>query len=313
MVDAQPQTIASGADAARPADRALALPVRAHGSELRLALAAMARDRLALGGLLVLALAILIALLAPWISPYDPTVGSATAPRLSPPLTPGHLLGTDEQGRDLLSRIIWGGRVSIPIAVAPIIVSSLAGVALGLTASFAGGLVAGLIMRSLDVIFAFPGVLLAVAVAAILGPGMMNVMLAMSIVLLPYVTRIVYVETTILLQMDFIEAARVSGTRPLRLMFREVLPNVVGPVIVFATTSLGGMLVLAAGLSFLGVGVQPPTPDWGIMASDGRVVLATAPWVSILPGLVVVIVAVACNLAGDGLRDALDPRQRTLR
>jgi peptide/nickel transport system permease protein len=268
---------------------------------------------LALGGVCVLLLAVLVALLAPWISPYDPTVGSQTAPRLSPPLTAGHLLGTDEQGRDLLSRIIWGGRVSLPTAFAPIVLSSVAGLVLGLVASFSGRLVGGFIMRTLDVIFAFPGVLLAVAVAAILGPGMMNAMLAMSIVLLPYVTRIVYVETASLLRMDFVEAARVCGTGPARLLFREILPNVLGPVIVFATTSLGGMLVLAAGLSFLGVGVQPPTADWGIMASDGREVLAKAPWVSILPGLVILIVAVACNLAGDGLRDALDPRQRTRR
>jgi ABC-type dipeptide/oligopeptide/nickel transport system permease subunit len=292
---------------------ALTEPVRAHGSELRLALAAMSKDRLAFGGLLVLILVVAVSILAPWLSPYDPTVASEVAPRLSPPLTPGHLLGTDEQGRDILSRILWGGRVSIPIAFAPILVSALAGLVLGLLASLAGGVVAALIMRGLDVIFAFPGVLLAVAVAAILGSGMMNVMLAMSVVLLPYVTRIVYVEAASILQADFIEAASVCGTGPVRLLFREVLPNVVSPVLVFATTSLGGMLVLAAGLSFLGVGVQPPTADWGIMASDGRVVIGIAPWVSILPGLVIVIVAVACNLAGDGMRDALDPRQRTQR
>ena len=189
----------------------------------------------------------------------------------------------------------------------------MAGLLLGLVAAFAGRLGTAFIMRSLDVVFAFPGVLLAVAVAAIMGPGMMNVMLAMSIVLLPYVTRIVHVETVRILQMDFIEAATVCGTGRTRLLFRELLPNVVGPVIVYGTTSLGGMLVLAAGLSFLGAGVQPPTADWGIMASDGRVVLSNAPWVSILPGLVIVIVAVACNFAGDGLRDALDPRQRTRR
>jgi peptide/nickel transport system permease protein len=302
-----------GETARAGAAAAMAPPVRSHNSELRLALGAVARDRLALAGLIVLLLAIAVALLAPLISPYDPAAGSATAGRLAPPFTPGHLLGTDEQGRDILSRIIWGGRISLPIAFAPIVVSSIVGLALGLAASFAGSLLAEAIMRTLDVIFAFPGVLLAIAVAAIMGPGMMNVMLAMSIVLLPYVTRIVYVETAGLLASDFIEAARVCGTGPVRMLFREILPNVIGPVIVFATTSLGGMLVLSAGLSFLGVGVQPPAADWGIMASDGRVVIGSAPWVSILPGLVIVIVAVASNLAGDGLRDALDPRQRTQR
>ena len=288
-------------------------PIRAHRSEWRLAWEAVAKDSLAVGGAVLFLISVAVAALAPILSPYDPTVASETAGRLAPPLTQGHLLGTDGQGRDILSRIIWGGRISIPIALAPIVASSLAGLALGLLAGFAGRLLRGFIMRSLDVIFAFPGVLLAVAVAAILGPGMMNVMLAMSIVLLPYVARIVFVETVRILQMDFIEAARVCGTGPMRLLFREVLPNVIGPVIVYGTTSLGGMLVLAAGLSFLGAGVQPPTADWGIMASDGRVVLGKAPWVSIIPGVVIVVVAVACNFAGDGLRDALDPRQRTRR
>ena len=296
-----------------PAAAAVSEPVRGQRSELGLAWGAMAKDRLALAGLVVFVITILAAVLAPLLSPYDPNVASETAGRLAPPLTPGHVLGTDGQGRDVLSRIIWGGRVSIPTAVAPIVLSSVTGLVLGLVAAFSGRLGTAAIMRSLDVVFAFPGVLLAVAVAAIMGPGMMNVMLAMSIVLLPYVTRIVHVETVRILRMDFIEAATVCGTGRTRLLFRELLPNVVGPVIVYGTTSLGGMLVLAAGLSFLGAGVQPPTADWGIMASDGRVVLSTAPWVSILPGLVIVIVAVACNFAGDGLRDALDPRQRTRR
>ena len=273
----------------------------------------MAKDRLAVVGLAVFAVAVLAAVLAPLVSPYDPNVASETTGRLAPPLTSGHPLGTDGQGRDVLSRIIRGGRVSIPTAVAPIVLGSVAGLVLGLVAAFAGRLGTALIMRSLDVVFAFPGVLLAVAVAAIMGPGTMNVMLAMSIVLLPYVTRIVHVETVRILQMDFIEAATVFGTGRARFLFRELLPNVVGPIIVYGTTSLGGMLVLAAGLSFLGAGVQPPTADWGIMASDGRVVLSTAPWVSILPGVVIVVATVSCNFAGDGLRDALDPRQRTRR
>ena len=296
-----------------PVSDPLAEPVRAYRSEWRLAWAAVAKDYLAVAGLVLFGLTVLVSVFAPLISPYDPTVASESAGRLAPPLTQGHLFGTDGQGRDILSRIIWGGRVSIPIALAPIIASSILGLALGLLAGFSGRYLRGVIMRGLDVIFAFPGVLLAVAVAAIMGPGMMNVMLAMSIVLLPYVSRIVFVETVRILQLEFIEAARVCGTRTTRLLFREVLPNVIGPVIVYGTTSLGGMLVLAAGLSFLGTGVQPPTADWGIMASDGRVVLAKAPWVSLLPGVVIVIVAVACNFAGDGLRDALDPRQRTRR
>ena len=284
-----------------------------HRSEIALALRAVAKDKLAVAGTLILLAAILVAVAAPLISPYGPNEVTENAVRLSPPLTPGFILGTDGQGRDILSRIIWGGRVSIPIAAAPIAVSSVLGLILGLTAGFAGGLLGGFIMRSLDVLFAFPGVLLAVAVATIMGSGMMNVTLAMSIVLLPWVARIVYVETVSTLQMEFIDAAKACNAGPIRILFRELLPNVISPVIVFGTTSLGAMIVFAAGLSFLGAGVQPPTADWGIMASDGRSVVALAPWISVIPGAVIVIVAVACNFAGDGLRDALDPRQRTRR
>ena len=284
-----------------------------HRSEIALALRAVAKDKLAVAGTLILLAAILVAVAAPVISPYGPNEVTENAVRLSPPLTPGFILGTDGQGRDILSRIIWGGRVSIPIAAAPIAVSSVLGLILGLMAGFAGGLLGGFIMRSLDVLFAFPGVLLAVAVATIMGSGMMNVTLAMSIVLLPWVARIVYVETVSTLQMEFIDAAKACNAGPIRILFRELLPNVISPVIVFGTTSLGAMIVFAAGLSFLGAGVQPPTADWGIMASDGRSVVALAPWISVIPGMVIVIVAVACNFAGDGLRDALDPRQRTRR
>jgi len=288
-------------------------PAKEHRSGLQLGLLALARDQLALAGSVVVVLAILISLAAPWVSPYDPNEADMTVGRLAPPLTPGHLLGTDGQARDILSRLIWGGRVSLPIAAVPILASSVLGLALGLVAGWLGGPVSALIMRMLDVIFAFPGVLLAVAVAAIMGPGMMNAMLAMSIVVLPYVARIVYVETVNLRGATFIEAARVCGMTPAGIVVREVLPNVLSPVIVYGTTSLGALVVFAAGLSFLGVGVQPPTADWGIMASNGREVLISAPWVSLIPGTTIVIVAVALNFMGDGLRDALDPRLRTRR
>ena len=304
------ETVAPGAAAAAAAETQLD---KEHRSEIALALRAVVKDKLAVVGTVILLAAIFIAIAAPLISPYGPNEVTENAKRLSPPLTSGFILGTDGQGRDILSRIIWGGRVSIPIAAAPIAVSSVAGLILGLTAAFASGLLGGFIMRSLDVLFAFPGVLLSVAVATIMGSGMMNVTLAMSIVLLPWVARIVYVETVSILQMEFIEAAKACNAGAVRILFREVMPNVISPVIVFGTTSLGAMIVFAAGLSFLGAGVQPPTADWGIMASDGRSVVALAPWVSIIPGAVIVIVAVACNFAGDGLRDALDPRQRTRR
>lgn len=280
-------------------------------STLKLALRALMRDRLALAGVIVLLAVTFAAVSAPWISPYDPDMPNRAAGRLMPPLTAGHLLGTDGQSRDVLSRLIWGARIALPVAFIPIIVSSVLGLVLGISAGFLRGIAGAVVMRLLDVIFAFPGVLLAVAIAAILGPGIANAAIAMSIVLLPFVARIVYVETTQLAEADFVAAAYVTGSGTLQILLRDILPNVLSPVIVFGTTSLGAMIVLEAGLSFLGVGVQPPTADWGVMAAEGRTVLANAPWISVIPGLVIVTVAVACNFAGDGLRDALDPRQRT--
>jgi peptide/nickel transport system permease protein len=288
-------------------------PAKEHRSGLHLALLALSKDKLALAGTIVTLLAIFISILAPWISPYDPNESDMTAGRLAPVLTPGHLFGTDGQARDILSRLIWGGRVSLPIAAVPIVLSSVLGLILGLIAGWRPGVLSAIIMRSLDVIFAFPAVLLAVAIGAILGPGMLNASLSMAIVLLPYVARIVYVETIRLRGSTFVEAARVCGMGDMGILTREVFPNVLSPIIVYGTTALGGMVVFAAGLSFLGVGVQPPAADWGIMASDGRDVLLSAPWVSLLPGATIVIVAVALNFAGDGLRDALDPRLRTRR
>jgi peptide/nickel transport system permease protein len=288
-------------------------PVKAHRSGLQLALLAISKDKLALAGTIIVLVAIAISVLAPWISPYNPNDADTAVGRLAPMFAPGHLFGTDGQARDILSRLIWGGRISLPIAAVPILLCSVFGLLLGLVAGWYGGIVSALVMRSLDVIFAFPAVLLAVAIAAILGPGMMNASLSMAIVVLPYVARIVYVDTVRLRGSTFIEAARICGMSSTGILIREVLPNVLSPIIVYGTTALGGMVVFAAGLSFLGVGVQPPAADWGIMASDGRDVLLTAPWVSLLPGATIVIVAVALNFAGDGLRDALDPRLRTRR
>ena len=236
-----------------------AQPVKEHRSEIVLALGAVAK--LAVAGTVILLLAIIITIAAPLISPYGPNEVPDHAERLMPPLSPGFILGTDGQGRDILSRIIWGGRVSIPIAMAPIAVSSVAGLILGLIAGFAGGLLGGFIMRGLDIVFAFPGVLLSVAVAAIFGSGMMNVMFAMSIVLVPWVARIVYVETVSTLQMESIEAAKACNAGTMRILFREVLPNAISPVIVFGTTSLGAMIVFRRGFEL---------PRRRCPAADGR-------------------------------------------
>lgn len=287
--------------------------LRQHRSGFRLALLAISKDKLAMAGTLVAISTILLAILAPWISPYGPNAADMTVGRLAPPFTAGHFFGTDGQARDILSRLIWGGRTSLPMAAVPVLLSSVLGMWIGLVAGWSSGILSAVIMRSLDVIFAFPGVLLAIAISAIFGSGMLIASLSMAIVLLPYVSRIVYVDTVRIRGSIFIEAARVCGMGTLSILFREVIPNIVSPVIVYGTTALGGMVVFGAGLSFLGIGVQPPTADWGIMASDGRNVMLSAAWVGLIPGATIVVVAVALNFVGDGLRDALDPRLRSTR
>jgi len=280
-------------------------------SQLRLALRALSRDRLALSGVIVVVFFVVAAVAAPVLGLPDPTMADYDIGRLAPIGTPGHLFGTDGQARDVLSRLVWGSRVSIPIAVVPVLVSAVLGLVLGLTAGMSGRWTSEIIMRSQDVLFAFPPVLLAIAMATVMGPGMMNVMLAISVVVTPFMARVVYVETVAIRSKEYVEAARAAGTPGVRLLVREVIPNVLPPLIVYGTTTIGGLIVLASGLSFLGVGIQPPTADWGIMTADGRTVLREAPHVATIPGITIVVVALAFNVAGDGIRDALDPRRRT--
>jgi ABC-type dipeptide/oligopeptide/nickel transport system permease subunit len=277
----------------------------------RLAARTFTRDRLATVSLAVIVVVVAISLLAPRIAPYDPYSAGEHVERLRPMFTPGHILGTDGQGRDILSRLLWGGRVSLPIGILPPLITMVAALILGIPAGFFGERVANVIMRPMDVIFAFPMVLLAVAVSAVLGPGMLNVMLSMSLVMIPYFSRVVYVETLSVRSKDFVDAARVAGSSTPRILLEEILPNVLAPVLVYATTAIGAMIVFASGLSFLGLGVQPPVSDWGIMSSDGLTVLARRPHVATIPGVLIVVVALAFNFIGDGIRDALDPRQRT--
>ncbi|MBW4022667.1 MAG: ABC transporter permease [Proteobacteria bacterium] len=270
-------------------------------------LAAFTRDRAALVASIFLLIVCAAAVLAPWISPYDPNVASGQL-RFAPPLTPGHILGTDEQGRDMLSRLLWGGRISLLVGLVPVALASAAGLVLGLVAGYAGGIIDQLIMRTLDVLFAFPMVLLAIAIAGVLTPGISTEIIAIAVVLIPYVGRLARTATLGVVAMPFIEAARAAGASRTALLARYITPNVLPPLLVYATTLIGLMIVVGSGLSFLGLGVQPPTADWGSMVSEGREVLATAPFVTLLPGLVIVVVSLAFNFIGDGLRDALDPR-----
>jgi peptide/nickel transport system permease protein len=267
------------------------------------------RDRQAVLGLVIIAIAGGAALAAPLISPWDPLT-SAGVERLSPIGTPGHLLGTDEQGRDILSRLIWGGRASLLVGILPTVAAGMVALFLGLLTGYLGGLADHLIMRALDVFFAFPLVLLAIAIVGVIGPGMGNQMFALAVVLVPYSTRVVRTATLAVKPLEFIEAARALGASRDRLIARHLLPNVLPPLLVYTSTLVGMMIVASAGLSFLGLGVQPPTPDWGVMVGNGRMVLYRAAHVATIPGIVIVVAALAFNFVGDGLREALDPRAR---
>lgn len=281
------------------------LPVGGFGQGLR----AFLRDRMAILGLIVLAAAVLAALLAPVLSPYDPDAGDG-ASILSPPFSAGHILGADEQGRDILSRILFGARLAFPEAVIPVVCAAIAGMSLGLIGGFFRGVAGEVVMRSLDVLFAIPMVLLAIAIATTLGSGLPTVILSMAVVITPYIARVVATTTAQLRSAAFIDAARCAGFSEWRILRREVLPHVIPAVVVYGTTNMGAMVVFAAGFGFLGLGAPPPTPDWGAMISGGMKSLASAPWVSTVPGVAIVIVSLAFNYVGDGLRVALDPRLR---
>ena len=270
-------------------------------------LAAFARDRGAVLATLVLLAVAAGALFAPWLAGHRPDEADNLL-RFAPPGTPGYLLGTDQQGRDMVARLLWGGRVSLLVGVVPTLCASAIGLALGMLAGYARGFVDQIVMRSLDVLFAFPMVLLAIAIAGVLTPGVGTEIVSITIVLIPYVGRLARTATLGVVSMPYIEAARAAGGSPLSIVLRYVLPNVFSPIIVYATTLMGLMIVVGSGLSFLGLGVQPPTADWGAMVADGRIVLRRAPHVTVLPGLLILVASLAFNFLGDGLRDALDPR-----
>jgi peptide/nickel transport system permease protein len=273
---------------------------------------AFSSDRAALIGAVVIGLTALVSLTIPLYSPYDPTVPTPGI-RLAPPLTPGHLLGGDGQERDVLTRLLWGGRISLMVSVVPTVVATIISVFLGLVSGYHGGTLDTLIMRVLDVFFAFPSVLLAIAITAALGPNERNQMIAITILLIPYISRVARTAVLSVKALPHIEASRSLGATDLRIITRHVLPNAFPSVLVYATTLVGMMIVLASGLSFLGLGVQPPTADWGVMVKDGKDVLQVDPWVSTLPGLMILLLALAFNFVGDGLRDALDPAIRSRR
>ncbi len=271
--------------------------------------AAFARDRAAVVSLAFLVLVVLAALFAPYISPHDP-YDAVKEMRNAPPGSAGFLLGADSNGRDILTRLLWGGRISLLVGILPTLSAMVTSLVLGISAGYLGGVVDQAIMRTLDVLFAFPLVLLAIAIAGVLQPGVATQIVAIMVVLVPYISRIARTATLQVKEQPYIEAARAGGAGEGAIIVRYVFPNMISPVLVYTTTLIGLMIVVGSGLSFLGLGVQPPAADWGIMVSDGRVVLSKAPHVTIFPGLVIVLVSLAFNFVGDGLREALDTKTR---
>ena len=261
-------------------------------------------------GALLLGLLFLVALLSPVISPHDPLAVNPDNSYL-PPLSPGHLLGTDELGRDLLSRILWGARVSLPVALVAVAVGLIGGGTIGMISGYAGGAVDLLLMRLMDALLAFPGLILAIALVAALGPGLRNAMIAIGIVAVPLYARLVRAVVLQLKPMEFIVATRSIGASPLRLVVRHLIPNLVNPIIVQVSLSAGFAILAEATLSFLGLGAQLPTPDWGQMINTGAAFLTNDPWLAIVPGAAISVTVYSFNLLGDALRDALDPRLRT--
>lgn len=266
------------------------------------------RNRAAIGGGIIVLLFVSMAILAPWIAPYPPNEGDL-GKRLKPP-SREHLLGTDPLGRDLLSRVIYGARISLQIQIISVAIALIIGTVLGMIGGYYGGKIDNLIMRLIDILLAFPGIFLAISIIAVLGPGLMNLMLAAGIYSIPQFARIVRGSVISLKEKEFIEAARAVGEKDGAILFRYLLPNSLAPIIVQTTLRMATVLLTASGLSFLGLGVQPPTPEWGAMLSNARAYLITAPHVATVPGVAIMLVVLGFNLFGDGLRDSLDPRLR---
>ncbi|HTH78029.1 MAG TPA: ABC transporter permease subunit [Ramlibacter sp.] len=287
-------------------------PVQAPPGPLREFWVSFSANRGAVIGMGTVIFLLLLALFAPLIAPHSPDL-TDSAVFLKPPAwqqggSIHYLLGTDAIGRDILSRLIYGSRLSLSIGLAVVIIATASGIVLGLIAGFARGVVEIAIMRLMDIILTLPSLLLAIVIVAILGPGLVNAMLAVAIVILPHFVRLTRGSVIAETSKDYVTAAKVSGAGLLRLMFSEVLPNCAAPLIVQASLGVSSAILDAAALGFLGLGAQPPSPEWGTMLADAREFVLRAWWVVTFPGLMILIAVLAFNLMGDGLRDALDPK-----
>jgi len=261
---------------------------------------------------ILLFLLVIPAVFAPWVAPHDPFQGSLSH-RLMPPVwqeggSSEYLLGTDKLGRDMLSRLLYGGRMTLLAGLTPVLVAFVLGTVMGIAAGYAGGFPNTLIMRTMDIFYAFPSVLLAIAISGSLGPGLWNTLISLSVVFVPRVVRVAESATVQVKSLEFVAAARASGSGVWPIMRHHLLPNVLGPVLVFSSTQVSLSIILAAGLSFLGLGVTPPAAEWGLMLNTLRGSIYVNAWVPALPGVAIFLTSMAFNLLSDGLRDAMEVR-----
>lgn len=266
------------------------------------------KSKIGLAGLIMIGALLLVAIFAPYIAPYEPNEQNILFRYQAP--SAKHWLGTDEMGRDILSRIIYGSRISLQVGLISISLALLVGVILGLMAGYYGGFIDMLVMRLMDIMLAFPAILLAIAIVAILGPQLQNAMIAIAIINIPRFARVIRSSTLSIKESEYIKAARALGAKDIRIITRHLFPNALAPLIVQTTLSIATAILEAAALSFLGLGAQPPSPEWGAMLTDARSALQKAPWVATFPGLAIIFGVLGFNLLGDGLRDALDPKMK---
>ncbi len=278
---------------------------RSHGANV---LRRLLHNPVAMTAAAIILVLVVLALLAPWLTPADP-FATAMFKRLRPVGTLGHPLGTDELGRDMLSRLMLGGRLSLFMGIAPVVMAFVVGSALGVLAGYAGGKVNTVVMRCIDVLYAFPSVLLAIALSGALGAGITNALISLTVVFVPQIARIAESVTTQVRHSDYVEAARASGAGPFTIVRRHVLGNVVGPIFVYATSLISVSMILASGLSFLGLGVKPPQPEWGLMLNTLRTAIYNQPLLAALPGAFIFISSVSFNMLADGLRKAMEIKE----
>ncbi len=310
MTSASP--LAKSPSSAVAAAPALSLPARegrrAHYGPAGDTLRRILHSRSAVVGGSIALLIVVLALMAPLISPYDPIQTNQRVSLEAP--SPAHPLGADRFGRDVLSRVLWGGRWSLPVGFVSVGIAAICGVTLGLLAGYYGRAMDALIMRFVDLLLAFPSILLALAIIAVLGGSLFNVMIAVGIAAIPEYVRITRGTVLSVKEREYVLAARLVGCRDHLILARHVLPNVAAPLIVLATLGIASAIITGSALSFLGLGIRPPTPEWGNMLADGREFLQRGWWIAFFPGLAIMLTVLSINLLGDGLRDALDPRLR---